>query len=92
MKLRNKVLLTAVGVNQAILGTAFATDTAAIDGVFDWLLAWSMKIGIFIVLWGIVSIALAYKSEDSHAMEKGIKTAIAGFMVTAAEPLIRTFM
>jgi len=93
MKLKNKVIITAISLNQAVMTSAFAaTDTSQIDGVYNWLLDWSKKVGVGIIIWGGISIALAYKSEDSHAMEKGIKTLVAGFMVTGIDVLVRQFM
>ena len=37
-------------------------------------------------------LVLAYKNEDSHAMEKGLKMLVSGFMVASIDLLVSQFM
>lgn len=92
-KLKSKIILTAIAINQAMLTTSYAaTDTSQIDAVFTWLLDWTQKIGVGIIIWGGINIAMAYKQEDSHAMEKGLKMLVSGFMVAGIDVLVSQFM
>lgn len=92
-KLKSKIILTAIAINQAILTTAYAaTDTSQIDAVFTWLLDWTQKIGVGIIFWGGFNIAMAYKKEDSHAMENALKILVSGFMVASIDLLVGQFM
>ena len=92
-KLTKKIMLTAIALNQVLLTTSYAaTDTSQIDAVFTWILDWTQKIGIGVIIWGAISIGLAYKNEDSHAMEKGLKMLVSGFMLASIDLLVSQFM
>lgn len=92
-KLKNKVLTASIIAHNFVLKAVSAdSNTAAIKPIFDWLLDWCMVAGVGIIIWGILTIALAYKSDDSHAMEKGIKTAIAGVMATSIKVVVTPFL
>lgn len=92
-KLKNKALTAMIIAHNFVLNTASAnTNTAAIKPIYDWLLDWCIVAGVGIIIWGILTIALAYKSDDSHAMEKGVKTAIAGLMATSIKAVVAPFL
>lgn len=90
---KNKVLTASIVAHNFVLKSASASsNTAAIKPIYDWLLDWCIVAGVGIIIWGSLTIALAYKSDDSHAMEKGIKTAIAGVMATSIKVVVAPFL
>lgn len=91
-KLKNKALTAMIIAHNFVLNTVSASaNTAAIKPIYDWLLDWCMVAGVGIIIWGALTTALAYKSDDSHAMEKGIKTIIAGLMATSIKAVVTPF-
>lgn len=93
MKLKNKVMITVIAINQIVLTSVFAeTNTAQIDILYNWLLDWLKKGGVGVVIFGLGMCAFAHNKNDSHQMEGGIKTVITGVMLATIDVVVKQFM
>ncbi len=68
---------------------AFATDgtggsaEAKWDSVIGFILPWITRLGGVVILIGAIEFGLAFKSDDAEGKTKGMRTIIAGCIVTA---------
>lgn len=60
-----------------------ATADSAYENTVDFIITWIRRAGALVAFFGIIMLALAMKNQDAENKERGIWTAIAGFVVFA---------
>ena len=60
-----------------------ATADSAYENTIDFILTWVRRAGALVAFFGIIMLALGLKNNDAEPKERGIWTAIAGFVVFA---------
>lgn len=71
---------TAYAANTTNNGT---TAEAKWDTVIDFIVPWISRLGGVVILIGAVEFGLAFKNDDAEGKTKGMRTIIAGCIVTA---------
>lgn len=66
----------------APISTVSAAD-AKWDAVISFILPWITRLGGVVILIGAVEFGLAFKNDDAEGKTKGMRTVIAGCIVTA---------
>lgn len=60
------------------------------NAIINWILPWFWKFGVVVIIIGVVEFALGFKDDDANSKVKGMKTIIAGVLVTAVGGLAAT--
>ena len=60
-----------------------ATADSAYENTIDFILTWVRRAGALVAFFGIIMLALGLKNNEAEPKERGIWTAIAGFVVFA---------
>lgn len=64
-------------------GTSGGNAEAKWDAVIGFILPWITRLGGVVILIGAIEFGLAFKSDDAEGKTKGMRTIIAGCIVTA---------
>ena len=71
------------GGQQGAPRSGSATADTAYENTVDFIITWVRRAGALVAFFGIIMLALALKNQDADNKERGIWTAIAGFVVFA---------
>lgn len=80
----------AAGTSAA--GTSGTNADAKWDAVIGFILPWITRLGGVVILIGAIEFGLAFKSDDAEGKTRGMRTIIAGCIVTAVGASSSTFL
>lgn len=73
-------------------GTSGTNADAKWDAVIGFILPWITRLGGVVILIGAIEFGLAFKSDDAEGKTRGMRTIIAGCIVTAVGASSSTFL
>lgn len=89
------VLMMMAGCPMATNASTTTTTTSADDKwntVIDFILPWITRLGGVVILIGAIEFGLGFKDNDADSKTKGMRTIIAGCIVTAVGLSANTFL
>lgn len=100
-KVLSKMYLAALTLSIMFRGSlvaAFAADKKTAtpeekwDSIIGFILPWITRLGGVVILIGAVEFGLAFKDQDAEGKTRGMRTAIAGLIVTAVSASSSLFL
>lgn len=84
--------LYAIRAQAAEPGGGGTTAEGKWDAVIGFILPWITRLGGVVILIGAIEFGLAFKSDDAEGKTRGMRTIIAGCIVTAVGASSSTFL
>lgn len=100
-KVLSKMYLAALTLGIVFRDTLVATYAAKAkantpeekwDSIVNFILPWITRLGGVVILIGAVEFGLAFKDQDAEGKTRGMRTAIAGLIVTAVSASSSIFL